>query len=193
MTWEFGLSTVAEYVPGVRGFESVDDQWSDMAEYPQPRRTGRIAKKAAGYVERATSQVHQEEPAGIEQFVSGRRKQWNFLRNELYGQILAVKTELEIFDKDWKNELEYMLKAFEKLPLTNPGGSVFVCEDGEMGVVWEDEDRRVEIGVMPSASMVEYLVWDIRGDVSTEKEWDVKGGEEIPDILKIALEKMPGR
>lgn len=193
MTWDPGLSTFAGNVSDGRESESLAGRWSDVAESMQLQGVGRTAKKAVVYDERASSQVHREEPAGGEQFISGRKKQWNFLRNELYGQILAVKTELEIIDKDWKDELEYMLKAFEKLPLASPGGSVFVCEDGEMGVVWEDEDRRVEIGVMPSAGMVEYLVWDIRGDVSTEKEWDVKGGEEIPDIIKSALEKMPGR
>lgn len=191
MTWDPGLST-EENVSDVRELASIG-QWSDMIEYPKPQPVDWSAKKAASYIERASSEAHQEELAGSEQFVSGRKKQWNFLRNELYGQILAVKTELEIFDQDWKDELEHMLKAFEKLPLTSPGCNVFVCEDGEMGVVWEDEDRRVEIGIMPSTEVVEYLVWDIREDVSTEKEWDVKGGEEIPEIVKNALEKMSGR
>ena len=65
-------------------------------------------------------------------------------------------------------------------------GRVYVCQDGEMGIVWEDESRRVEISTGVSLN-VEYLIREEEGNINTESEWDVDGEEQIPTVLKEAL------
>ena len=55
-----------------------------------------------------------------------------------------------------------------------------------MGVVWEDEVRRVELSTGVSFN-VEYLIWEEEGSTNTESEWDVDGGEPIPPVLQEAL------
>ena len=63
---------------------------------------------------------------------------------------------------------------------------MYLSRDGEMGIVWEDESRRVEISTGVSIN-VEYLIWEEEGNIHTEREWDVGGGEQIPTMLKEAL------
>ena len=55
-----------------------------------------------------------------------------------------------------------------------------------MGIVWENEARRVELSTGVSLN-VEYLIWEEEGNINTESEWDVDGGEPIPSVLQEAL------
>ena len=86
----------------------------------------------------------------------------------------------------WETGINQILRAIDQLPLTAMGGRVYVCRDGEMGIVWEDEARRVEISTGVSLN-VEYLIWEEEGNINTESEWDVGGGEQIPSVLEEAL------
>lgn len=115
-----------------------------------------------------------------------RTRQRNALRNEIYAQVLSAKTEAGRKTETWETGIKQILRAIDQLPATAMGGRVYLCRDGEMGIVWEDESRRVEISTGVSIN-VEYLIWEEEGNIHTEREWDVGGGEQIPTMLKEAL------
>ena len=77
-----------------------------------------------------------------------------------------------------------MLRAIDQLLGTPIEGRVYVCEDGEMGIVWENGERRVELSA-GGALNLEYLIW--KDNDIKEREWDVDGGQPLPDELRVAL------
>lgn len=121
----------------------------------------------------------------------GRERWRDELCNEMrdkYARIVGVDEESEGTNEHRKTGLDHILMAIDKLPSVMAKGRVYVGEDGETGIVWEDGDRRIEIsaGVIPR---VEYLIWTDGGKHCREDEWDIGRGEDIPDVLKEALER----
>lgn len=122
---------------------------------------------------------------------TGRERWRDELCNEIrdkYARIVGVDEESEGTNEHKKTGLDHILMAIDKLPSAMAKGRVYVGEDGETGIVWEDGGRRIEIsaGVI---SRVEYLIWTDGGKHCTEDEWDIGRGEDIPDVLKEALER----
>lgn len=115
-----------------------------------------------------------------------RTRQRNALRNEIYAQVLSARMETGGTIRGWETGIKQILRAIDQLPATAMEGRVYVCQDGEMGIVWEDESRRVEISTGVSLN-VEYLIREEEGNINTESEWDVDGEEQIPTVLKEAL------
>lgn len=113
-----------------------------------------------------------------------RTRQRNALNNAIYEQVLSANLETGEKVSGREAALNQMLRAIDQLPGIPIEGRVYVCEDGEMGIVWEDGERRVELsaGVAPN---LECLIW--QGNDIKESEWDVVGGQPLPDELRAAL------
>lgn len=190
MTWTPGVSTVGSGSRGNKGVEHVDSRWCDTTKYPQVRRVDQYTKKTGICTEDANEPGYANGARDKGAFNLGveRTRQRNALRNEVYAQMLGTKMETGRRVEGWEIALGQILRAIDQLPWTPLEGRIYVCEDGETGIVWEDGNRRVEIsaGVLPD---VEYLVWEDKGNVGTESEWDVEGGQPLPTELKAALEK----
>lgn len=168
--------------------EHVDSRWYLTTKYPQIRRRDpyredpgirTVGTNEPGHTNRVSNE--REFNLGLE-----RTRQRNALRNEIYAQVLSAKMEAGGTTGTWETGVNQILRAIDQLPATAMGGRVYVCQDGEMGIVWEDESRRVEISTGVSLN-VEYLIWEEEGNINTESEWDVGGGEQIPPVLKEAL------
>ena len=188
--WIPGIGTVGNEGRDGKGVERADSRWFDTTKYPQVRRVDQDREDTGIRTEDANGPGYVNGAGGNRAFHLGveRTRQRNALRNEIYAQVLGVKMETEKTVDDWETGLKQMLRAIDQLPWAPTEGRIYVCEDGEMGIVWESKGRRVELsaGVLPT---VEYLIWEDEGNASMEKEWDVDGGERIPPALKEALEK----
>ena len=181
--WIPSISTSADGNQSNREIEHVDSRWYNTTEYPQ------IKEKSSTRTENINETRYTHETRNKKEFNLGveRTKQRNALRNEIYARVLSAKMEIEEEATGWETQLKQIFKVIDQLPLASTEGRVYVCEDGEMGIVWENEEQRVEIsaGVLPN---VEYLVWKEEG-TSIESEWDIGGEEHIPLPLREALEK----
>lgn len=113
-----------------------------------------------------------------------RTRQRNALHNAIYEQVLSANPETGKNASGKETRLNRMLRAIDQLPGTPIEGRIYVCEDGEMGIVWENGKRRVELSA-GGALNLEYLIWD-NNDVK-EREWDVDGGQPLPDELRVVL------
>lgn len=190
MAWTPGIGTVENESQDNRGAGYADSRWFDTTKYPQVRRTDQGREDTGIRTEDADEPAYVNGTGGKRTFNLGieRTRQRNVLRNEVYAQVLSAKMEMERAAEGCEIGLKQILRAIDQLPWTSMEGRVYVCDDGEMGIVWESEGLRVELsaGVLPT---VEYLIWEDDGNTGMESEWDVDGEQQIPTSLKEALEK----
>ena len=166
--------------------EPTDSIWRGATKYPFVRRMdldneeiGIRTGGEQGYANTTNGKFN----IGIE-----KTKQQNALRDEIYAQVLDIKIGTKRADASWNTGLNQILQVIDQLPPTLIEGRVYVCEDGEIGIVWDDGRRRVEIsaGVV---SYVEYLIWEDEENAGMEREWDVEEEQSFPDELRAALAK----
>ena len=67
-------------------------------------------------------------------------------------------------------------------------GRVYVCNDGEIGIVWGEGSAHIEISVGASEH-VEYLVLDENAGIREESVWMIESGDPMPVTLSAALEE----
>lgn len=182
------LRAVETKSQGNEQIEHVDSRWYLTTKYPQIRRRNQYREDPSILAVGTNEPGHTNIVSNKGEFNLGveRTRQRNALRNEIYAQVLSAKMETGGTTENWETGIRQILRAIDQLPLAAMEGRVYVCQDGEMGVVWEDEVRRVELSTGVSFN-VEYLIWEEEGSTNTESEWDVDGGEPIPPVLQEAL------
>lgn len=182
------LHAVETKSQGNEQIEHVDSRWYLTTKYPQIRRRDQYREDPGIWTVGTNEPGHTNRVSNRREFNLGveRTRQRNALRNEIYAQVLGAKMETGGTTGTWETGIRQILRAIDQLPLTAMEGRVYVCQDGEMGIVWEDEARRVELSTGVSLN-VEYLIWEEEGSINTESEWDVDGGDPIPSVLQEAL------
>ena len=118
-----------------------------------------------------------------------RERQRDGLRNELYAEVLTVQLGGLPNESGWEKPLDQILRVVEMVPGTALMGRVYVSEDGEIGIVWETGNVRIEVSAGVSEH-VEYLVLDDDG-VREESIWKIESEDSMPATLWSALEGRP--
>ena len=181
-TWVRVIGTTENMNQENLRIEGSDSRWYDATRSPLMRKMNgdeRMADVQTGDEQGYTNGTKGAFNLGVE-----RTRRRNALRNAIYEQVLSVNLETGKKASGRETGLDQMLRAIDQLPGTPIEGRVYVCEDGEMGIVWENGGRRVELSA-GGAQNLEYLIWE-DNDVK-EREWDIDGGQPLPDELRAAL------
>ncbi len=116
-----------------------------------------------------------------------RQRQRDGLRNELYAEVLDARLNGPSEEGEWEKSLDQILRAIEAVPITELNGRVYVCDDGEIGIVWEEGNVHVEISAGVSEH-IEYLVLNEDDGVREESIWKIESGDPMPTTLSSVLE-----
>ena len=115
-----------------------------------------------------------------------RERQRDGLRNELYAEVLAAQLDRTPEESEWTESLDQILRVVEAIPATRLKASVYVCDDGEIGIVWQQGNFHIEISAGVSEH-VEYMVLDEDEQIREESIWMIESGEPMPETLSSAL------
>ena len=115
-----------------------------------------------------------------------RERQRDGLRNELYAEVLAAQLDRTPEESEWTESLDQILRVVEAIPVTRLKASVYVCDDGEIGIVWRQGNVHIEISAGVSEH-VEYMVLDEDEQIREESIWMIESGERMPETLSSAL------
>ena len=186
IAWKPIMSTLENESHSNERSERADSRWYNATKYPLVRSADQNEEEIG--IQTGDEQGYTDATRGKFNLGIEKTKQRNALRNEIYAQVLDAKMEMESADARWKTGLNQIVQVIDQLPPILIEGRIYVCEDGEIGIVWDDGKRRVEIsaGVV---SYVEYLIWEDEGNSSMECGWDIDGEQPLPDELKTALAK----
>ena len=180
--WTPVISTAENRNQENRLIEGVDSRWHGATSSPLVREMNGDEKIAG--VQTGGEQGYTNGTRGAFNLGAERTRQRNALNNAIYEQVLSANLETGKKVSGRETGLNQMLRAIDQLPGIPIEGRVYVCEDGEMGIVWEDGERRVELSAGVALNL-EYLIW--QGNDIKEREWDVGGGQPLPDELRAAL------
>ena len=192
-SWEPVWATGHRGQGGLRGVGGEDFMAPGTAPDRALEERGGAAGPALRIVaETSEAGVRRERYATGKGFVLGveRERQRDGLRNELYAEVLAAQMDGASEGGEWEKSLDQIFRVVEAVPVTALKGRVYVCNDGEIGIVWGEGSTHIEVSVGASEH-VEYLVLDENAGIRGEAVWMIESGDPMPATLSAALEERP--